>query len=115
LEGEEWSLDLEDQVSEFRARLAEVLLALSELQIDSIELAEKIAESTRQEDRVSLPVTQQEQSMAREEVKMDIRESEQLGREQEIVPGEEAKSKLGRRELADDGRNDNLPLPVSID
>jgi hypothetical protein len=99
LEGEEWSLDLEDQVAQFRERLAEVLLELSELQINSIAQEEKIAESTEKEDRVSKPVTLDEQAMDRAAIQIGLQESEQLGKEQEIVPQEEAKAKLGRREL----------------
>ncbi|MBX9724448.1 MAG: hypothetical protein K2X81_23765 [Candidatus Obscuribacterales bacterium] len=102
LESEQWSLDLEDQVAEFRERLAEVLLALSELQIESIAQIEKIAESSRHQDRVSNSVMKEEKSMDKAEVQVGLQESAQLGKEQEIVPEEESKAKIGRRELAED-------------
>jgi hypothetical protein len=111
LEAEEWSLDLEDQVAQFRERLAEVLAELSDLQIDSIAQEEKITESTEKEDRVSEPVTQNEQAIDRAEIQIGLQESEQLGKEQKIVPQEEAKAKLGRRELAD-GQVEDRPVAI---
>jgi hypothetical protein len=100
LEAEEWSLDLEDQVAQFRERLAEVLAELSDLQIDSIAQEEKITESTEKEDRVSEPVTQNEQAIDRAEIQIGLQESEQLGKEQKIVPQEEANWQTGKLKIA---------------
>ena len=101
LDHQEWTLVLEDEVSDLREKLSKVLLELSELQIDSMGQREKISESRLNADRVSKRVELKEMAIRVEENQIGRQESEQLAKEQAIIPKEEEKGKEGRRKLSD--------------
>ena len=100
LENEEWSQNVENRVSALRQTLSKVLLELSEMQTDTTVQRKEIAESKKQEDRVSLPVKLTEIAIEREETQIERKEQEQLAREQEIFPVEEARGEKGRHKRA---------------
>jgi hypothetical protein len=100
LEGEEWSIALEDRVADLRQKLSVILLELSGDLIDSLSQQEQVAESKQLEDRVSKDVQRTEKDLGRDETQLSLDESAQLAKEQLLVPREEAKGKRGRHQTA---------------